>query len=364
MSDLSAAIVHLTMYFNDIKLSTGSGVFYKRDDKYYIVTAWHNVTGRNTETLDYLDTKNLAVPNKVGIGLKNFTGDYYSTWVVYIPLYDENGALFYVHPENWPRIDVVAIPFDPFKTHLIHIKDDNGTVQEYGFNLGDNTDNCPIRTIQDFLAPKEMIEQWWETVSVTDEVFIPGYPHNITDYYYNPVWKRATIASAPQKKWNDERKFLIDSASSSGMSGASVFYYSAKGHLKVGGYHIYNGYPTAIHAGIYVGRIGVTSKADPQVGTVWHASVVDEIIDGAVYDVLNQDIKLGTSEQELVIKDYLKKESSEHKDNILKADSSAKHYAFNAVMHELKGRASPDELRLLIQDVCKAYTGPFAGESD
>ncbi|MFJ5338830.1 hypothetical protein ACIPSD_06905 [Pectobacterium sp. CHL-2024] len=358
MSGLSSAIVHLTMRFDERTLSTGSGVFYKKDDKYYVITAWHNVTGRHTETLNFLDKKHSAVPNNITLAFKMHVFGGFTNMSVAIPLYDENHALFYVHPDNWPRVDVVAIPFDPFAVHTTpcYMGDNKEPLL---ISLGDGTGESPIRAIQDYLAPRNLTEKWMEAVDVTEEVFIPSYPHNITDDYYNPVWKRATIASDPKIEWNRERKFLIDSASSSGMSGASVFYYNTQGQINIRGSSYNLHYPAAIHAGIYVGRIGVTDKADPQVGTVWHASVVDEIIDGKVFDLLQFEIEMDEKNIETSIKDYLKRLSEKGLENLLNPDSTARYYTHSAVLKDIKGRYNPDKLMQLILKVASVYDGPL-----
>lgn len=354
---LSSAIVHLTMCFDQQVLSTGSGVFYERDGEFFIVTAWHNVTGRHTETLNFLDKNFSAAPNNIIVTFKFFAhGDFYTTMKIVLPLYNEEKALFYVHPENWPRIDVVAIPFKLNVNHASFGYIDNKR-EDFLIELKSLDGKKPIRTIQDSLAPASLSGKWWEYASVTDELFIPSYPHNITDYQYNPVWKRATIATEPNKNWNDERKFLIDSASSSGMSGASVFYYSSDGNVKFGGSSYHLTYPAAIHAGIYVGRIGVTDKADPQVGTVWHPSVVDEIIDGAVFDYLDYEVTMNNRDLEATINEYLTSCSPEVIENILDKDSVTRYYAYNEIMKKIKGRSSPSELTELIQQVTSAYKG-------
>lgn len=359
---LSSAIVHLTMCFDQETLSTGSGVFYEREGKFFVVTAWHNVTGRHTETLNYLNEQASSEPNNIIVAFKYFAFGGYTSMKIILPLYDEEKALFYVHPDNWPRVDVVAIPFDPYANHPSFVYIDNKR-EDFLINLKTADNQKPIRTIQDFLAPESLSKKWWEHASVTDELFIPGYPHNITDYHFNPVWKRATIATEPQEKWNNERKFLIDSASSSGMSGASVFYYRSDGNVKFGGSSYHLTYPAAIHAGIYVGRIGVTDKADPQVGTVWHPSVVDEIIDGSVFDCLGYEVTMNDRELEAAIKNYLTACSPKVIENILNAELATRHYAYNEIMKTIKGRCSPLEMAKLIQQITSGYKSQMDEDS-
>ncbi len=364
MVGLNNAIVHLNMHFNETSLSTGTGVFYKKEDRYYIITAWHNVTGLNTESLNYLDANN-AVPNYIWVTFKHCFLQYYSNICIKIPLYDDDKALFYIHPDNWPRIDVVAIPFNPLAHHTTKIPLDTGEYREVLISL--NTESlapgqCPIRTVQDFCMSGERAKTWLDIVSVTEEVFIPSYPHNITDDMFSPVWKRATLASNPRDLWNRERKFLIDSASSSGMSGASVFYYDPSGLLRIGASRYQQSSPVAIFAGVYVGRLGVTNKADPQVGTVWHPSLIDEIIDGATYDCLPPDITINESELERKICDNLSQCSPLVIKNILNEKQPTRHYIFHDVMKTIKGRASPENLMRLILHVSENYNASLKQE--
>lgn len=358
MSTLSSAVVHLTMCFGETHLSTGSGVFYKKDDKYYIVTAWHNATGRNTETLDFLDIQYSSVPDNMIVTFKAHANGMITSMSVTIPLYGENKALFFVHPNNWPRIDVIAIPFDPFIQHTL-VGYIGGKRVNFPISLTDNDGKCMIRSIQEYLAPKELTEKWLKGVDVTEEVFIPSYPHNITDIYFNPVWKRATIASDPKVRWNNERKYLIDSASSSGMSGASVFYYNTEGVVYIGSGRHHTICPAVIHAGVYVGRIGVKEKADPQVGTVWHVSVIDEIIDGKNFDFLSYDIEVKDQVIEEAIRNKLKTLSAEGLSNVLNEETPARHYLHREVLNEIKGRAKPEKLFELIVVVASTYDGPL-----
>ncbi|HHX4019047.1 MULTISPECIES: hypothetical protein [Klebsiella] len=358
MSDLSSAIVHLTMRFNEQTLSTGSGVFYKRAGQYYVVTAWHNVSGRHTDSMECLDQKNNAVPNNILVSFKYHIFGQVTVRNIRLPLYDDTKALYHIHPDNLPRVDVVAIPFDVNGLHT-SVGYSGYEKMEFEYSLFDEEDNLTIHAIQQYLVDDVLAKRWMNSANVTDEVFIPGYPHNITDQFYNPVWKRATIATNPAFQWQNARKFLIDSASSSGMSGASVFYYNNAGDVNILGHHINVGRIAAIHAGIYVGRVGVTEKADPQVGIVWHASVIDEIIDGKVFDFHPDEIEMARKDIEAVIREHLKTANAKGIENILNENTPSRHYVHSQIMKDIKGRAKPGELMQLILDVTAAYDGPL-----
>lgn len=68
MAAVSNSIVHLTMRFQKTELSIGTGFIYQSESNYYIITAWHNLTGRHSESLKLL-SKNSAIPDNVVVNL-------------------------------------------------------------------------------------------------------------------------------------------------------------------------------------------------------------------------------------------------------------------------------------------------------
>lgn len=124
MLAISNSIVHLTMRFDETVLAIGTGVLYEKDGQNFIVTAWHNVTGLHPETMRYLSDTG-ASPNNILATIAMTTTDQGSSegvtvrLSVELPLQDDDKALFYIHPTNWPRVDVVAIPFDPQEPQTI-----------------------------------------------------------------------------------------------------------------------------------------------------------------------------------------------------------------------------------------------------
>jgi len=199
-------------------------------------------------------------------------------------------------------------------------------------------------------------------VEVTEELFIPGYPQNIQDYYVQPVWKRATIASSVQLGWNGEKKFLIDSASKSGMSGSPVLYYNSNGEVRIQGSTYHFGQSAAILAGIYVGRLGVTKDGDPQIGTVWHRAVIDEIIDGKCFERLPFEIELSSRELEAAAKEEFVTISREGLENVKNPEMPSRFYVRTRLMERINGRASPERALEAVLNVAEAYDGPFVSD--
>lgn len=362
MAAVSNSVVHLTMRYQKTELSIGSGVIYQRGSDYYIVTAWHNLAGLHSETLKPL-SKNLAIPDNVVVNLAVSTpmlGMVMRNSIT-IPLADEEKSLFYIHPKNWPRIDVAVIPFDPHATFLSELYLSTGERREIGFSPimevqgAGTTEICPI---QKYLVPNtDVIGKWFDTVEVTEELFIPGYPHNVQDYYAQPVWKRATIASSVQHGWNREAKFLIDSASKSGMSGAPVLYYSPNGRVQIHGSTYQFDQDVAILAGIYVGRIGVKGELDPQIGTVWNRSVIDEIIEAKLFEKLPHEIELSHDEMVENMPSILATCSIEGLDNIKNPELPSRYYVRQSLLEKISSRASPENALEAVLDAAENYEG-------
>lgn len=130
MAAVSNSVVHLTMRFNETELSVGTGVIYLSDNNYFIVTAWHNLSGLHSETLQNLSKKG-GRPNNVVVNLAvSYSHFGVARLSITLPLVDEEKSTFCIHPENWPRIDVAAIPFDPGADHLSELYLSTGEVRK------------------------------------------------------------------------------------------------------------------------------------------------------------------------------------------------------------------------------------------
>lgn len=366
MAEVSNSVVHLTMRFQKIKLSIGTGVIYQHKSDYYIVTAWHNLAGRHSESLKPL-SKSLAIPDNVVVNLAiSIPGSGVVRHSITIPLNDEDKSLFYIHPKNWPRVDVAVIPFDPHATFLSELHLSTGEQRDIGFSPimkvhgSETTEICPI---QKYLVPSsDVIDKWFDSVEVTQELFIPGYPRNVQDYYSQPVWKRATIASSVQQGWNREPKFLIDSASKSGMSGSPALYYSPNGSVQILGSRYQYKQDVAILAGIYVGRLGVQGELDPQIGTVWNKSVIDEIINATCFEKLPDEIELTHDEMVENMQSILATCSPKGLENIKNSNLPSRYYVRESLMKNINGRASSESALEAVLNAAENYEGDLVAD--
>jgi hypothetical protein len=246
----SVATVPLEMFFNATPLSIGTSFIWSQSGSFYLITNWHNVTGKDPLTGRHLSST-CAEPNrlKAWLNTKCALG---SKFQETIELRDANGAPnWLIHPQLGNQVDVVALPIAP-----------NTEPDWHAIN------QLPALDL---------------TLSVGHDVFILGYPFGIGPAGL-PIWKRGSIAYEPQVFAPDQRYMLVDSASRPGMSGSPVIRRSWGTHATSDGSTIMNGTMETKFVGVYSGRLATSDPLDAQLGLVWPASYVSEIISGAQRD--------------------------------------------------------------------------------
>jgi hypothetical protein len=121
-------------------------------------------------------------------------------------------------------------------------------------------------------------------VMVGDDVFVLGFPLGLHGGGPFPIWKRASIASEPEIDLDGLPKLLIDTATRKGMSGSPVIAVrrgltNPRGTSGFSDATIIGMAETFL--GIYSGRVD-DDPLGAQIGIVWKASVVEEIISAGV----------------------------------------------------------------------------------
>lgn len=250
---LSQASYFVTSRFNEMKLSTATAFFILRNSKYYLVTNWHVVSGRNPETGKCLSSS-CAEPNNLLVHLHK-NSEYIEFSDFEVALFDSKEAkLWLEHPSFNERVDVIALEVC-IPAHL------------------------SIFDIERFIEPfNEETEE-----SVATDVFVIGYPFGRSVEGMFPIWKRASVASEPCIDIDGLPKMLVDTASRSGMSGSPVILYEKRAVTIVDGTPGQLGVQMSRFrmklVGVYSGRIGVDDdNIKVQLGVVWKSSVIDEII--------------------------------------------------------------------------------------
>ncbi len=191
-------------------ISTGSAFFFEDEGRRFLVTNWHNVSGKDPysgESLrgrppTFLKARLATVVDDTG----GFTMKAHN-----VELYSRNSGqpLWLEHPSLGQECDLVAIPFD-----------------------------LPTTTPSNLHAPVNLIHSIRIPVRPGCTVFIVGYPHNLSVHIGWPIWKAGYIASEPfydvtiggslnetggPSGGRTLPAFFIDALTRSGMSGSPVF---------------------------------------------------------------------------------------------------------------------------------------------
>lgn len=240
----SFAALQIEMYFDETLVSHGTGSIWKHNDKTYLVTNWHNFSGKHPETGKHLSASNCE-PNMVRVHFPRAVGE----WVTCdVQLYDGNTKSWIDHPRPSANIDLAAIEITP--------------PQDAHFR-------CPAN-----LPSIDLITE------VGADLFVIGYPFKIETVGL-PVWKRGSLASEPEFSHSGAERFFIDTATRQGMSGSLVIRKVTGEYTTESGNMINNGTAGYRFMGIYSGRLGANKDGDAQLGIVWPIHLVYELLESA-----------------------------------------------------------------------------------
>lgn len=252
---LSLTTHHLHICFTETVISSGSGFIYHSKNSFYLITNWHNVSGKNPLTNEYL-SEHKSIPDMISTMFreKGNPGTCHRENIKLYTDYDMLNPIWLIHPVYKNKVDVVAIPLDP--------------------TLKEKYDLFPINNLDfDSEYPPE----------VSDDVFIVGYPFSDITYLQMPIWKKGSIASEPNINLDQLPKLLIDTATRPGLSGSPVIYQRVGVHGLENGKFVDNSLIGRIREflGIYSGRIG-KDEFKAQLGIVWKKNVLNEIIESGL----------------------------------------------------------------------------------
>jgi hypothetical protein len=270
---MTTVFIRMMVSSTNTELASGTGFFYELNDKIYLITNGHNVTGVNPETKKRLSDSHCGFPDTIEARIKAFADEEKETIVPgrkliglhpipsTTPLYKDQDFLkpeWLIHPKFGYDVDVIAL----------YICDKN-----------DLPKHLAVTAINSLNFENEV------PVSVSDDVFVLGYPYKLNGAMELPIWKRGSIATEPSIDIDKLPKILIDTATRPGMSGSPVIF-QRSGIMNRGDSTTLQ--PDSIigtiqgFVGVYSGRIGATDKFDAQLGIVWKGHVIDEIINGGI----------------------------------------------------------------------------------
>jgi hypothetical protein len=250
---LSLAAVYIRLLFGDTFLANGSAFLWRHEGQAYLVSNWHNLTGRNPrDKTPMSDTA--GIPDRIECYLykdrvsngKKIEGVISEAFT--FPLFDADGNTRVIEHPLGSFVDIAALPV---------------SLHEY--------------VIPFFLNEQEFDDRI--SIYPGQDVFIIGYPLGVITGKPLPIWKRGTIASEPYIPIDGVQKMLIDTASRKGMSGSFVIA-EHTGIFSPGGAEMSDdswiGTGRKI-LGIYSGRLGA-SDIEAQLGIVWWRHLIDEVI--------------------------------------------------------------------------------------
>lgn len=241
--------LHVTAFIHDTQLGTATAFTYLTDGTVYLITNWHVVSGLHAQTGNVLHTTK-GVPNRLVIMFykKAELGRWTS---LSLTLYQNRTPVWLEHPTLGRRVDVVALP--------VRIPE-SATCNPANEQSDDSFDLLPGQ-----------------------DVFILGFPEGFSGGGRLPIWKRGSLATEPDVDVNGLPKFLVDTATRRGMSGAPVIAQVAGMWMPSGSSSMNDaifGRAGQRFIGVYSSREG-DDETKVQMGVVWKASVIDEIVHGA-----------------------------------------------------------------------------------
>lgn len=246
----SLAPLYVEPHFGETRIGTATAFLWLlRSGELALITNWHVAAGRNHETGECLHPQ-AAIPDHLRVHVPyNDRGK--APLIVRVPTVDDDGKRLWVeHPEHGASVDVVAFSISLPPPSLVS--------------------TMPMNAMKS-LALKQRIGM---------PVFILGFPFGWMGIGM-PVWKQGTFASEPFLAPDGDHRFLIvDTASRPGMSGSPVIQ-RQHGQIEMEGEQ-YGRMPKGDGAmcfvGVYSGRFHTHNANDAQLGRVWPARLVHEIV--------------------------------------------------------------------------------------
>lgn len=236
-------------------ISHATGFYWNRNSRKYLITNWHVVTGKNPFTRENINRHGF-IPERIafyGMRWEGKQGSDLSAAIrdrIVISLFDDKGKPKWIQHKNFEtqNIDIVAIPVekkDAFSDHALE-----GFQEQQILHL------------------------------VGADCAVVGYPLNSYAGWLVPIWKRGSLATEPLIPVDSRPLFLLDVASTEGMSGSPIFRrIFGPAAMRDNTIKMDNIRLTEF-VGVYAGRLMSTELANLNLGYGWYGNLVDEIVGG------------------------------------------------------------------------------------
>ena len=166
---IEAIVFDKTTIDKTLVLSKATASIYFQNGRYYLVTNWHVLSGRNPITFKVLD-KNCALPEAIRVYFPK-DGKIGCSKKIDFPLKNEEDRFNWLEHSRKNEIDVALLPLNIESTFGVSL------VNEINESRGINV--------------------FPEYFYVGQEVFVLGFPLGVKGGGGFPIWKKATIASEP-----------------------------------------------------------------------------------------------------------------------------------------------------------------------
>ncbi len=252
---LSLSSFYTEIFFNNEKLSSATSFAYKYKNQRFLITNYHVAFGRNPENNKILNEM-CSIPNKLVIYYYNqkLTLNRY-----YINFNEDNNPFKFVKQNG--KIADIAV-----------------------YKLDESFQGICINEIYEVF--KNPFFEQNTSLNITDCLYVLGYPRGI-NVQYTPIWKKSTVASEPECQIEDMDYFYIDTTTREGMSGSPVIFYSYNGSYSLkNGSHMLSSKNVYNFIGIYSGRDRNDEPMIAQLGKVWKAELIEQVIENN-YDFSN-----------------------------------------------------------------------------
>lgn len=284
-STYSQSPFQILMYDGQGLISTGTAFFYYVDSCWFLITNWHNISGKHFLNKQPLPSGRL--PTYIKAKISAYIGDGNLTLNEFVPtaqrvdIYQDHSPVWYEHPTLGSDCDVVAIPME-------------------------RPQSCP-----EFMHNAvNLISRIRIPVKPGSSSFVIGFPKSLSIGFGLPLWKSGYVASEPHypitiggevsevggmKNAKQLPAFYIDSQTREGMSGAPVFASYMGNWDMTNPYEPINpsdpnfwdrddillGENRMEFVGCYSGRIGKNEEG-AALGLCWTVKTLDEICTGRV----------------------------------------------------------------------------------
>lgn len=212
-STYSQSPFQILMHDDHGLISTGTAFFYSLAGDWFLITNWHNISGKHFLSKEPLSGNRF--PTYIKAKISSYVGDEKATTREFVPIgqkvdiYESYEPLWYEHPKLGSDCDVIAIPMA-------------------------RPANCPefMHNAANLISTKRI------PVKPGNGSFIIGFPKSLSIGFGLPLWKSGYISSEPHypvkiggkvseiggmSNGKELPAFYIDSQTREGMSGSPVF---------------------------------------------------------------------------------------------------------------------------------------------